>query len=182
MPLACWSMKTLTVCRTACRTLWSVYWAGGDTGRLRMSASDLFSPQLLSVTASCLKQTIFVSQCNYHHLVILTMLTSSPFLQSLQMLMLSLCDCCCSSAAPHVVCRVSNLIKWRWWRGKTLFSINFILNLTVGVLALSLPPALFHTDCLVTDTLSHDHMQVNYSIWASSKCACMFDYQVRAVG
>lgn len=44
--------------------------------------------------------------------------------------MLSLCDCCCSSAAPHIASRVSNLIKWRWWGGKTLFSINFILNLT----------------------------------------------------
>lgn len=77
MALACWSMKILTTCRTACQTLQSVYWAAGDTGQPRMSASDLFSSQLLSVTASCLKQTIFVSQCNYHHLVILTMLTAS---------------------------------------------------------------------------------------------------------
>lgn len=67
---ACCSVKTLTGCRTACQTLRSVYWAGGDTGQLRMSAWALFSPQLPSVTASCLKRTIFVSLWNYHHLVI----------------------------------------------------------------------------------------------------------------
>lgn len=77
MPCACWSMKTLKACWTACRTLWSVYWAGGDAGRPRMSASDLFSPQLLVVTAYCFNQTIFVSRYNYLHLVILTMLTVS---------------------------------------------------------------------------------------------------------
>ncbi len=44
--------------------------------------------------------------------------------------MLSSCDCCCSSAAPHIASRVSSLIKWRWWGGKTLLSINFILILT----------------------------------------------------
>lgn len=57
----CWGVKTLTACRTECQTLRSVYWAGGDTGQPRMSASDLFSPQLLSVAASCLKQTILVA-------------------------------------------------------------------------------------------------------------------------
>lgn len=71
-----------------------------------MSASDLFSQQLLSVTAYCWKKTIFVSQftsrCNYHHLVILTMLTTSAFANPrwllLQLPMLS----------------VINWIKWRW--------------------------------------------------------------------
>lgn len=102
MPLTCWSMNTLTACRTACCTLWSVYGAGGDTGQSRMSASDLFSQQLLAVTASCWTQTIFVSECNYHHLVILTMLTASAFTKPLnvnavlgwRLLQLNSSSCC----------------------------------------------------------------------------------------
>lgn len=82
--------EDLTGCRTTCQTLWSLYWAGGDTGELRMSAPGLvFPPQLPSVTASCLNRTIFVSWWNYHHLVIFTMLTVSALQKGQQA-----CDCC----------------------------------------------------------------------------------------
>lgn len=182
MPLACWSMKTLTACRTACRTLWSVYWAGGDTGQPRMSASDLFSPQLLSVSASCLKQTIFVSQCNYHHLVILTMLTASAFTKPLNVnavlvwLLLQLSSSSCPS-------RVSNLIKWRWWGGKTLFSINFILNLTGGFYINSKSPCTLITSSTFPYWLLSDRHPFTWS--HASKllfgfvvcvCVCKVDY------
>lgn len=163
MTLACWSMKTLTACRTACQTLQSVYWAAGDTGQPRMSASDLFSPQLLSVTASCLKQTIFVSQCNYHHLVILTMLTASA-LQPVNVNVVLVQVLLLYSVALHVTSYGSGLIKGRWWEGKTFPFISYRVYLgdfIWRVLALSLPLAHFHT---YWQTSFHFTMQVN-SVW-----------------
>lgn len=119
-----------------------------------MSASDLFSQQLLSVTAYCWKKTIFVSQCSYHHLVILTMLTTSAFANPLNVnvvlrwLLLQL---------PML--SVINWIKWRWGE-EILFSSEGGFYITRMSLCPPVTARIFPY-WLFTDS----HMQVNYSVW-----------------
>lgn len=90
---------------------------GQFTGRVAtqtQSASDWFSQQLLSVTATHWRQTIFVSHLSPPgHLDIVDCFC---FYRA------SKCWCCpgvtAAAAQRLLILSVPRLIKWRWWRGE----------------------------------------------------------------
>ncbi len=137
-----------------------------------------------TAAASCLKQTIFVSQCNYHHLVILTMLTVSAFAKPLNV------DAVFVWQLPQLSsssCLDFNQMEMMG-KEKIVFPhcFPFILNLTGFFFLYNISPCpliTFSTYWLLSDrhSFTWSHASILFSLGLQQVCMHV-DYKVRAVG